>query len=211
MANLRGIELPTTERTGAGATSVVNQAGSVTIKFCLLPYLQNNLLYVCRQENSMQLQSLFCRLRLSFLGTILDLWGLPLLEGCWNRRFILSWEGGLMISARWGPRRELFQPTLELTQSLARCTSSQVCLFRCILIKQGDVTNHYQKSADSIPMQPTREKDLCRFLPLAPSTLMAVQTGCWSYSRGKSFNLSTAGTSELVKKFWITTTGQIKI
>ena len=59
MANLRGIELPTTERTGAGATSVVNQAGSVTIKFCLLPYFQNNLLYVRRQENYMQLQSLF--------------------------------------------------------------------------------------------------------------------------------------------------------
>ena len=91
MAKLRGMELPTTERTGAGATSVVHQAGSVTIKFCL----QNNLLYVCRQENSMQLQSLFCHLRLSFLGTILDLWGLPLLEGCWNRRlsftFYTSW------------------------------------------------------------------------------------------------------------------------
>ena len=39
-----------------------------------LPYFQNNLLYVSRQENSMQLQSLFCHLRLSFLGTILDLW-----------------------------------------------------------------------------------------------------------------------------------------
>ena len=97
MANLRGVELPTTERTGAGATSVVHQAGSVTIKFCL----QNNLLYVCRQENSMQLQSLFCHLRLSFLGTILDLWGLPLLEGCWNRRLsfkflyvMVSLQGG---------------------------------------------------------------------------------------------------------------------
>ena len=87
MAKLRGVELPTTERTGAGATSVVNQAGSA-IKFCLMPYLQNNLLSVSRQENSMQLQSLFCHLRLSFLGTILDLWGLPQLEGCWNRRFI---------------------------------------------------------------------------------------------------------------------------
>ena len=29
MAKLRGMELPTTERIGAGATSVVNQAGSV--------------------------------------------------------------------------------------------------------------------------------------------------------------------------------------
>ena len=101
MAKLRGMELPTTERTGAGATSVVHQAGSVTIKFCLLPYFQNNLLYVCRQENSMQLQSLFCHLRLSFLGTILDLWGLPLLEGCWNRRLsfkflyvMVSLQGG---------------------------------------------------------------------------------------------------------------------
>ena len=97
MAKLRGVELPTTERTGAGATSVVNQAGSVTIKFCL----QNNLLYVLRLENSMQLRSLFCHLRLSFLGTILDLWGLPLLEGCWNRRLsfkflyvMVSLQGG---------------------------------------------------------------------------------------------------------------------
>ena len=47
MANLRGVELPTTERTGAGATSVVNQAGSVTIKFCLLPYFQNNPSLMC--------------------------------------------------------------------------------------------------------------------------------------------------------------------
>ena len=51
--------------------------------------------YVSRQESSMQLRSLFCHLRLSFLGTILDLWGLPQLEGCWNRRlsftFYTSW------------------------------------------------------------------------------------------------------------------------
>ena len=113
MASLVGVELPTTERTAAGSTSVVNQAmpgrhstqstvsyffleicGNIGCLATSLPHFAENTLkrpkpanFFFRVENCLLPQSHSCHLRLSCQGRVFNPLDSLQLGGCWSRRW----------------------------------------------------------------------------------------------------------------------------